>query len=501
MKSFNRIVGGFAVCGFALSLSIANAKAADTVEPSGYPWSSDPVASEAPASSATEKSPTSGQKWVAHPIKSRSVQATVVPTAAVQAAPRPGKPALAVARKFAPQKASSTPTVTPAVKPTVTLKGRNRRVAFQPRADAPTLLTQHEAISAQPVMPEVPAATPLKVRSVIVGQQESAANDESLPAPQMLSEELFVEDNSTFRAYPRPIMSLLASPWKQGESPWQEAACCVGDFCPIGKALCAVGQVTDYSEYSFGFAGFKDPVDMGSNGNFGLSAGLNTSGALLPWHGIGYQIGANFLNSNLSGHNTGNVSSRESRFSAYTTAGIFRRQMNTGLQGGVVWDWRHDEFYGDYDVHQVRGELSFKHQCADEFGVWFTVNTRDDLLRRVGAGADSIISTNELYAFFYRKSWESGGEGRMYAGFSGEKDGIIGGDIRLPVSDHWALDAQATYLIPNEPNGLAGTTAASWGLGINMVWTPKYGGGDGLKYPFRALLSVASPATMMGIFK
>ena len=275
----------------------------------------------------------------------------------------------------------------------------------------------------------------------------------------------------------------------------------MGDFCPIGKVLCAVGYITDYSEYSFGVHGFKGPVDMGSNGNFGLHAGVNTSGALLPWYGFGYQVGANFLNSDLSGHNTGNVSSREDRFSAYTTAGVFRRQLNSGFQGGVVWDWRHDEFYGDYDVHQVRGEISFKRPCADEFGFWFTVNTRDDLLRRVGASSDSIISTSELYAFFYRKTWEGGGEGRLYAGFSGESDGILGGNIRLPVDDHWAIDAQATYLIPNEHNGLAAATAESWGLGISMVWTPKYGRSDGAAYPFRALLPVASPATMMGFFK
>ena len=330
-------------------------------------------------------------------------------------------------------------------------------------------------------------------------QNEALPVPPDVPSDDVSTENVIIEEDVAFGAYPHPILSLLAPPWQQG-GPWQEAACCVGDFCPLGKVLCALGQVTDYSEYSFGVHAFKDPIDMASNGNFGLHYGANWSGALLPWHGIGYQIGGSILHSNFSGHNTGGVSSNDDRLSAYTTVGVFQRQMNTGLQGGVVWDWRHDEFYQHHDVHQVRGEISFKHQCADEFGIWFTVNTRNDLLTRVGDTSDSIISTSELYAFFYRKSWECGGEGRLYAGFSGESDGVIGGNIRLPVSDQWAIDAQATYLIPNEPNGLAGTTAESWGVGISMVWTPKYGS-DGAKYPFRALLPVASPATMMGIFK
>ena len=112
-----------------------------------------------------------------------------------------------------------------------------------------------------------------------------------------------------------------------------------------------------------------------------------------------------------------------------------------------------------------------------------------------------MISTNELYALFYRTSWDCGGEGRFYAGFSGESDGLIGGDIRLPINERWSLEAQATYLIPDESDGLAGTTSESWGLGINLVWTPKVGSRDGKSYPFRALIPLASPATMMGIFK
>lgn len=500
MKPLTHIISGFAVCGFALSLSIANAHAADSVEPKGYPWTSQPAPAAAPVNTASD--PTAGsqpskKKWVAPSIAGRAIAAPAkkaadvarpsTVTQATQAAPRPGRPALSVARPAVTRKASPIATAP------------NRRVAYQTRRVTPGILAQHKTVTAQPVVPQARPATSLTARSVLVSQDKAEA--EALPDPlELPSEGELVEEEWFAGAQPGPILSLLTPPWQRGGL-WQDLDCCVGDFCPIGKILCALGQVTDYSEFSSGVHAYKDPVDMGSNGNFGFHVGVNTSGALFPWRGIGYQAGVNILSSDLSGHNTGNVASSEDRFTSFTTVGVFRRQMGTGFQGGVVWDWRHDEFYQDYDVHQVRGELSFKHQCTDEFGIWFTVNTRDDRMTRVGAGSDSVISTNELYAFFFRRSWECGGEGRLYAGFSGESDGIIGGDIRLPINERWSIDTQATYLVPNETDGLAGTTAESWGLGISLVWTPKYGTSDGAAYPFRALLPVASPASMMGIFK
>ncbi len=49
-----------------------------------------------------------------------------------------------------------------------------------------------------------------------------------------------------------------------------------------------------------GADGFKGPLDRGTNGSFGLNEGLNLARPLGdPW-GCGYQIGANFVQSNFS---------------------------------------------------------------------------------------------------------------------------------------------------------------------------------------------------------
>ena len=77
-----------------------------------------------------------------------------------------------------------------------------------------------------------------------------------------------------------------------------------GDGCDFGYELFdgrCHRWLRDLSVFVGGDA-FKGPLDRGTNGNFGLNEGLNLAGPLGdPW-GCGYQIGANFVQSNFSAH-------------------------------------------------------------------------------------------------------------------------------------------------------------------------------------------------------
>ena len=79
-----------------------------------------------------------------------------------------------------------------------------------------------------------------------------------------------------------------------------------------------------------GVDGFKGPLDRGgANGNFGVNEGLNLARPLGdPW-GCGYQIGANFVQSDFSGASvvTADGLSLDAPFRKqyFATAGIFRR--------------------------------------------------------------------------------------------------------------------------------------------------------------------------------
>ena len=95
----------------------------------------------------------------------------------------------------------------------------------------------------------------------------------------------------------------------------------------------------------------------------------------------------------------------------------------------------------------------------------FTSNTQDSQsISELGSG--DILEeweTTDLYAFFYRRQLEDcGATGRLFVGFSGDSDALIGADADVPLSDRWALRAGFTYLIPEESSPGIGFQEESW---------------------------------------
>jgi hypothetical protein len=101
----------------------------------------------------------------------------------------------------------------------------------------------------------------------------------------------------------------------------------------------------------------------------------------------------------------------------------------------------------------------------------------------------------DVYAFFYRHEFGvcQDGETRLFAGWSGESDGLIGADFRLPLGTAWALEGGVTYLVPQQGAGIgleAGHAQESWNVGMSLVWTPGSWGVGGDNY-YRPLFRVA----------
>ena len=76
--------------------------------------------------------------------------------------------------------------------------------------------------------------------------------------------------------------------------------------------------------------------------------------------------------------------------------------------------------------------------------------------------------STDLYAFFLRKSNpETGVAGRIMGGFTGNKDGLLGLDISAPITEKWAIEANAMYLIPEEGSATTGySEEARLSLGV-----------------------------------
>jgi len=268
--------------------------------------------------------------------------------------------------------------------------------------------------------------------------------------------------------------------------------CCLIPCPPWGSLQAWVGTV-----------GFTGPLNVGGTASFGFQEGINF-GSRLPWGilpEIGWQVGVRFTQSDLSGSNLTDTN----RNQTFLTAGLFRR-VDQGLQFGVAFDLLQENWYGQADLTQVRGELAWVYRARTEYGVWWAVGGRERApvanvpsSPGVDAALNAIWQPTDLYAGYIRRYFGTcdHGQARVFAGGSGAGDGLLGADAMLPMTDRWSFQAGFTYLIPEQSAGNgpdAGYTQESWNLGVSLVWIP---GRPSSKNAFRPLMAVADNGSFL----
>ncbi len=277
-------------------------------------------------------------------------------------------------------------------------------------------------------------------------------------------------------------------------------SCCRGCLIPC-PSLCF-----NNTEAFAGVQGFKGPLNLGADGSFGFHEGLNWTNTLpcLPCSNLSTQFGFQAVQSNLSG----SFFSTDSREQWFVTGGLFRR-VDCGLQGGLVVDYLRDESFFEMDLIQLRGEVSFVRPCRHEIGFSFAVSVESDEVTFNDRGnfqqlygqqlGTQRVESTDLYSFFYRRRFDCGGQGRLFGGFTGESDGLLGGDIWLPINNCWSLQADFTYLIPPDDAAPFGSFNESWNVAFNLVWSRggRLGHGGGHKRP---LFNVANNGSFLTHF-
>ncbi len=264
-----------------------------------------------------------------------------------------------------------------------------------------------------------------------------------------------------------------------------------------GCGLRIYGGMVNRTEYYSGVSSFSSSVNRGGTGSFGFEGGLNMGTPLFGgWRGLGFQLGAGATSSNFNGANF----TRDDRGQVFVTMGLFRR-VDWGLQGGLVVDHLHDEWYGNVDLSQVRGEFSWMFPEGTEAGIWFAASNDDDIVEgqlQAGTNLPTTIretwQINDLCAFFIRQQL-CDGEARLFAGCTGTNDGLLGGDITLPVNHAWSLRSGFTYVLPEEGPLSNGHAREAWNASVLLVWQP-CGRGCGKDY-YRPLFNVANNGSMI----
>jgi len=320
--------------------------------------------------------------------------------------------------------------------------------------------------------------------SVLKSSRSSQSQPETLPEPAPELDFALEHDHD----------SMLAPYDDHGCSDCGHGGCPGGDCGACTQCACWPHSILPCNTDLFaGVHGFKGPRDNGTNGNFGFQEGVNLGGAMpliAPHWGLGYQVGYQAMQSNLSGRATGSGDLTEARHQSFLTAGLYRR-VQRGVQFGVVWDWQHDDYFDQLDLNQIRGEIALVNGRGREIGFWFAAGTgRDDQ-------DQSIWIPTDQFAFFYRWHFCDQGEARLWGGFTGNSDGLFGGDARWVLGRSVSLVGSFNYLIPEESAGIAGATNESWNLGVNLVWTLGGRARASLVSPYRPLMGVADNGTFM----
>lgn len=282
-----------------------------------------------------------------------------------------------------------------------------------------------------------------------------------------------------------------------------------GPDCPYARVrpcdgICIPRYRVDETSLFIGPQAFTAPIDQGRNGNFGFHEGVNFAGQFgrrlgLGFLGIGYQIGAQFVQSNFNGFQTNGLLDK-GRDQQFITAGLYRRALEgRGWQGGAVYDYLHDNYYTKFTVAQVRGELSYLTPCGHEFGFWGAFNVRNG----TGTinGLTTTISTVDMYNLFYRYTTPTGSQGRIWGGATGSRGGIVGADFRVVITNRWDLMGAFNYLIPTQGTNLVGSTNQGFGMMLNLVWYPGRRLQGNHNTPFRQLFNVADNTTLFSTLK
>jgi hypothetical protein len=244
-----------------------------------------------------------------------------------------------------------------------------------------------------------------------------------------------------------------------------------------------------------GVENFRSTVNVDGISNFGFNEGFNWSMPVSRTVGWAIQFGADFTQTGFD--STPSSSLDETRMQTFLTLGVFHRPTcQTGLQYGLAFDWLHDDFFDDFDLTQLRGEISWMVDPQNDYGFWFATGLKDETLRSAVLSPVTFEVVDQ-FAFFHRRRFCRGGDARFWAGWTNNDEAVLGADFCLPVAQCWGLEGGFNYLLSGNRNQQLADE--SWNVGVNVVF---YIGGNAFcQGPSRPLFGVADNSSFIARVK
>lgn len=243
-------------------------------------------------------------------------------------------------------------------------------------------------------------------------------------------------------------------------------------------------------EIGLGYDYFRSVPEGDWAGNTGALVSLNLSMPMPAldccvddW-GVGAQIGSSYGIYNWSGKDSA-PSNKESQTQqqAFLTTALYRRtSCDSGINGGIAYDWMWNKNAGvlsiDHDLSQLRFRGGYICHQENEWGIWGTINLNTAHKRSQGLSVSfRAISQLSLYWEHY---YENCARTMIWVGlpykksllFSSGRVGqfLIGADFRVPLTCSWGIEGHACYMHGHSAHGALKQRNYAANIYVGLTW-------------------------------
>lgn len=236
------------------------------------------------------------------------------------------------------------------------------------------------------------------------------------------------------------------------------------------------------AEFDARAIGMRGPIDGNDQGNAGLDCAINWGSEQPVWRNWHVQAGARGAFTDLNGTGSGMVNSSDAVHShnqVFGTFGVYYRAPagSDGFSGGVVYDILSQSGSRNYELGQLRAELSFN-SASDfcELGFRGAFGLNEDSFEYYLLGiipTEAKAEASSYYTMFARKRLVEGAEATVYGGATEWGEGLLGAEIKAPLSDSLSLKGSAGCVFSRNRGMMRSVKQEEgWNIAVGLSWSP-----------------------------